>query len=76
MNNLKYVKVVDINAMTAPGVSLVDAINDAINLAKDLGCTVSFQFNGIPICVDEWDTLEVAGFRYRRQADLSCMESC
>lgn len=73
MNKPNYIKVTDVTA-TVYRHTMEEAVNDAISLAKELGCTVTFKFNGVPICVDEWDDVEVAGFRYSRAAEQSRME--
>lgn len=73
MNKPNYIKVKDVTA-TATACTLDTAIKEAIALAKELGGTVTFTFNGIPICVDEWDDIEVTGFRYDRAAARSKME--
>jgi len=67
MSNLHYIKVLDVAATASCG-TLKETTLDAINLAKELGCTVTFKFNGIEITVDEWDDVDVAGFRYEREA--------
>ena len=53
-----------------PGTTLEDAIEEAIHLAKERHCIVSFKFNGIEIEVDEYkdDTdIEILTKIYRRK---------